>query len=95
MAVRNTISSREFNHSASEVLRQAREGDVVPISYGRGGDVAAYLIPVATMRSQEELLHLREQLLAGRRAARDIVMSSTVTVDSTGTLRELREGERF
>lgn len=95
MRVRNSITSREFNHSSSEILRQVREGDVIPVTYGRDGDVVAYVVPASILRNHDEVEAVHRAVTAHRRSARDIVMESTVTFNSEHTLDEMREEERY
>jgi antitoxin (DNA-binding transcriptional repressor) of toxin-antitoxin stability system len=93
--IKKSITSREFNHSSSEILRQVREGDVIPVTYGRDGAVVAYIVPASTLRNHEAVEEIHRAVTSPRSAARDVVMGSTVKIDSTHTLDEMREGERY
>ncbi|AMB39216.1 hypothetical protein DM794_11865 [Paenarthrobacter ureafaciens] len=95
MEVKNSVTSREFNHSSSEILRQVREGNVIPVTYGRRGDVVAYVVPASVLRNHDEVEAVHRAVTAQRRSARDVVMASTVTFDSEATLHAMREGERY
>ncbi|MDI2034466.1 hypothetical protein [Paenarthrobacter nitroguajacolicus] len=95
MRVKNSVTSREFNHSSSEILRQAREGDVIPVTYGRDGDVVAYVVPASTLRNRDEVEAVHRAVTEHSPSARDVVMESTVTFNSEHTLNEMREGERY
>ncbi|WP_311211514.1 MULTISPECIES: hypothetical protein [unclassified Arthrobacter] len=95
MKVKKSITSREFNHSSSEILRQVRNGDVIPVTYGRDGSIVAYLVPASTLRNHDEIEEVHRAVAGHQSSARDVVMESTVTINSEHTLNELREGERY
>ena len=95
MRIKNSVTSREFNHTSSEILRQVREGNVIPVTYGRDGEVVAYVVPASTLRNHDEIEAVHRAVTAHRPSARDVVMGSTVTFNSADTLREMRDGERY
>ncbi|MFJ4027432.1 hypothetical protein ACIPWF_09580 [Paenarthrobacter sp. NPDC089989] len=65
------------------------------MTYGRDGDVVAYVVPASTLRNHDEIEAVHRAVTARRPSARDVVMESTVTINSEDTLREMREGERY
>lgn len=59
--IRPSITSRELNQNSSKVLAVARdEEDIVPITYGREGKVAAYLVPANVLFDSKSIREARE-----------------------------------
>lgn len=89
-----TVGIRALKQNASEVVRQAANGDVITIT-DRGTPVAR-IVPLRTTRLEE----LRNAGLVRRasRAAADLPLPTTEITDGpslSDTLRSMRDDERY